>query len=105
MRSHKTGTPCQAPSTSSPATATTSYGDVTAPDAPALVDSLAVAALLTPGEVHTSGLGHWCARPHDGCVNPDGRPTVIRPVVDPTPTVKRRRRPVVDVHIPEVDAS
>jgi hypothetical protein len=38
-------------------------------------------------------------------VNPAGRPTVIRPVVDPTPTVKRRRRPVVDVHIPEVDAS
>ena len=64
-----------------------------------------IAALLTPGGVHTSGLGHWCARPHDGCVNPAGRPTVIRPVVDPTPTVKRRRRPVVDVHIPEVDAS
>src|SRR5699024_4644825 len=70
----------------------------------ALVDALAVAALLTPGGVLTSGLGHWCARPHDGCVNPAGRPTVIRSVVDPTPTANRRRRPVVDVNLPEVDA-
>lgn len=104
---HKTGTPCQgAVDIIACHSDDLQYGGRHRPDARrALVDSLAVAALLTPGGVHTSGLGHWCARPHDGCVNPAGRPTVIRPVVDPTPTVKRRRRLVVDVQLPEVDAS
>lgn len=58
----------------------------------ALVDGLAVMALVADGGAwDVMGGLHWCARPHEGCPNPGGRPTVPRAVDDPAPA--RRHDP------------
>lgn len=84
------------------------FGGRHRPDARrALVDGLAVGALLADGGVFASQLGHWCAREHEGCSNPGGRPTVQRTITDPPPTVwaPPPKRPIVDVHLPEERAA
>lgn len=106
---HSTGSPCRGA-----ATIIASHGDDLQfggrhrSDARrALVDGLAISGLLAEGGVFTSRLGHWCARPHEGCTNPGGRPTVQRTVVDPAPKVwaSPPKRPIVDVHLPEEEAA
>lgn len=60
----------------------------------ALVDGLAVAALLADGGVWSFAGLHFCAHPHEGCPNPGGRPTVPRRIADPAPAERSQPHPM-----------